>query len=135
MNRSRALRSALVSAVLVLLAGAAWLTFAPTGIGGATDYVTTRGNSMAPRFHTGDLAVIRPTEQYRVGDMVAYRSTLLNTVVLHRIIGRDGDRYVFKGDHNDFVDPTRPDRSQLVGKLWVRVPRAGVPLASVRRPS
>jgi signal peptidase I len=134
MNRSRALRSALVSAVLVLLAGAAWLTLAPTRVGGSTDYVTTHGTSMAPRFHTGDLALIRPADDYRVGDVVAYRSALLRTVVLHRIIGREGDRYVFKGDNNGFVDPTHPDRSQLVGKLWLRVPRAGVLLASVRRP-
>jgi hypothetical protein len=48
--------------------------------------------------------------------------------------GREGDRYVFKGDNNDFLDPTHPDRSQLVGKLWLRAPRAGVVLASVRQP-
>jgi signal peptidase I len=134
MNRSRALRSTLVSVVLVLLCAAAWLTFAPTRFGGSTEYVSTRGISMAPRFHTGDLALIRPSDDYRVGDVVAYRSTLLRTVILHRIIGRDGDRYVLKGDHNDFVDPTHPARSDLVGKLWLRVPHGGVVLSSLQRP-
>jgi signal peptidase I len=134
MNRSRALRSTLVSVILVLLCAAAWLTFAPTRFGGSTEYVSTRGISMAPRFHTGDLALIRPSDEYRVGDVVAYRSTLLRTVVLHRIIGRDGDRYVLKGDHNDFVDPTHPARADLVGKLWLRVPHGGVVLSSLQRP-
>jgi signal peptidase I len=133
-NRSRALRSGLISTVLVLLGVAAWLTLAPTRVGGSTDYVTTHGDSMAPRFHTGDLAVIRPSDDYRIGDVVAYRSTVLRTVVLHRIIGRAGDRYVFKGDHNDFVDPAHPDRSQLIGKLWFHVPRGGIVLSWLRMP-
>jgi signal peptidase I len=135
MTRSAALRPALASAGLVLLLGAAWLLFAPTRIGGSTDYVTTHGDSMAPRFHTGDLALIRRAEHYRIGDVVAYRDTLLHAVVLHRIIARDGDRYVFKGDHNDFVDPTRPGHADLIGRLWQRVPRGGVLLAWLRVPT
>jgi signal peptidase I len=127
-------RSSLVSGALVLLAAVAWLALAPTRIGGSTDYVTTTGDSMAPRFHTGDLALIRPADQYRVGDIVAYRSRVLNTVVLHRIIGRDGPRYVLKGDHNDFLDPTRPGAAELVGRLWLRVPRGGVVLAWLHIP-
>src|SRR4051795_4838182 len=133
-TRSRTLRSGLISTALVLLGTAAWLTLAPTRVGGSTDYVTTLGISMAPKFHTGDLAVIRPSEQYRIGDVVAYRSKLLRTVVLHRIIRRTGDRYVFKGDHNNFTDPEHPDRSELIGKLWFSVPRAGFALDLLRLP-
>ena len=35
---------------------------------------------------------------------------MLHVVVLHRIIAIKGDRYVLKGDNNDFVDP---DAAQL----------------------
>ncbi len=104
----------------------AWWYFAPTKIGGSTRYVVTKGISMEPRFHTGDLAIVRPTSQYRVGDIAAYWSTLLHTVALHRIIAIHGDHYTFKGDNNDFVDPTHPTRSQLLGKLWIHVPHGGV---------
>jgi hypothetical protein len=90
---------------------------------------------MEPRFHTGDLALIRSAARYRVGDVVAYRSRLLRTVVLHRIIGRRGDRYVFKGDNNDFVDPIGPRRSDLIGRLWLRVPRGGVVLGWLHAPA
>ena len=62
-----------------------WWYFAPTAIGGSTRYVVTSGVSMEPRFHTGDLALVRPAGQYKVGEIVAYWSTLLHTVVLHRI--------------------------------------------------
>ena len=80
---------------------------------------------MEPRFHTGDLAIVRPAANYRVGEIVAYWSTLLHTVVLHRIIARDGNSYVFKGDNNHFIDPVRPTRSELLGKLWMHVPHLG----------
>ena len=67
MTRPPHLRSWLLSATLVVLAVAAWLVLAPTQIGGETSYVTTSGISMAPRFHTGDLAVgpTRPALQGR----------------------------------------------------------------------
>jgi signal peptidase I len=113
----------------------AWIFLAPTSVGGSTSYVTTRGASMAPRFKTGDLAVVRRSDHYRVGQVVAYRSSVLRTVVMHRIIARKGDRYVFKGDANDFVDPGPPTRAQLIGALWVRVPAGGRALAWLRRPA
>lgn len=128
MTRFRFTRSALVTAGLLLLAAVAWLLLAPTRLGGSTDYVSTHGDSMAPRFHTGDLAVVRRARRYRVGDVVAYRSRLLHTVVLHRIVAVKRGHYVFKGDNNDFLDPVHPDRASLVGRLWLRVPRGGVVL-------
>lgn len=107
------------------MAGAAWLFFAPTRLGGPTTYVVTSGVSMQPRFHSGDLALVRPVEHYRIGMVVAYHSSLLKVVVLHRIVAIHGGRYTFKGDNNNFLDPVHPARSQLVGALWLRVPHGG----------
>ena len=69
--------------------------------------VTTHGVSMLPRFHTGDLAVIVPRASYHVGDIVGYHSPLLHITVLHRIVAEHGGLFTFKGDHNDFLDPSR----------------------------
>jgi len=96
--------------------------------------VTTSGVSMAPRFHSGDLAVVRPADDYKVGQIVAYRSAQLRTVVLHRIIAIKGDRYVFKGDNNDFIDPARPVRADLIGRLTLRVAHGGRILAWLHTP-
>lgn len=89
---------------------------------------------MEPRFHTGDLALVRPQASYRVGEIVAYHSNLLDTVVLHRIVARQGSLYVFKGDNNDFIDPRAVRRAELIGKLWVHIPHGGVVLAMVHTP-
>jgi signal peptidase I len=118
------------AAVLVVLyAGAAiW----PTALGGATTYVTTHGSSMEPSFHQGDLALVRRANHYEVGDVVAYRSATLHTTVLHRIVAHGPEGYTFKGDNNDFQDPDHPNESDLIGRLWVHVPKAGKALGALR---
>ena len=119
---------------LIVCVAAAWWYLAPTRIGGSTTYVATHGISMEPRFHTGDLAMVRPEATYKVGDVVAYHSDLLHTVVLHRIVARRGSLYIFKGDNNDFIDPAPVPRADLIGKLWLHVPHGGVALAMVHSP-
>lgn len=121
------------SAVVALVLATVWL-FWPSGLGGATTYVTTQGTSMEPRFHTGDLAVLTPASSYGVGDVVAYRSEALHTIVMHRIVSMDGDRFVTKGDNNGWVDRDHPTRDEILGRLFVRVPRGGQVIAALRSP-
>jgi signal peptidase I len=109
----------------VAVGAVAWYATAPSALGGSTEYSITSGVSMAPRFHSGDLAIVRTRSAYRVGDVVLYRSPVIHRPVLHRIIKIQDGRYFFKGDNNNFVDPGYATRSELVGKLWVRVPWAG----------
>ena len=122
-------------AIALALCASAWFFLAPPTVGGSTTYVFTDGTSMQPNFHTGDLVLVRPRSTYRVGDVVAYNNHMLGTVVLHRIVGRDGARYRFKGDNNNFVDPEHPTRDQLIGALWLHVPGAAKRLGPLRRPA
>ncbi|HEY2789636.1 MAG TPA: signal peptidase I [Gaiellales bacterium] len=116
--------------------GAGWFFLAPSALGGGTSYVVTDGVSMQPRFHTGDLAVVRPASDYRVGDIVAYRSRQLHVTVLHRIVAITADgRYIFRGDHNSWRDPERVTRAQLIGALWFAVPGLGGRLEQLRSPA
>src|SRR5205085_2617890 len=71
---------------------------------------------------------------YHVGDVVGYHSNAIHRDVLHRIIARHGDRFVFKGDNNDFLDPEQPAASQLFGRRWLVVPNAGSVLEQVHAP-
>lgn len=116
-----------------LILAAAWFALAPRAVGGSVSYVITSGTSMEPRVHEGDLVLVRPRDRYVVGQVVAYRSPTLGRVVLHRIVGRDGDRFVLKGDNNSWLDGDRPHRRALIGRLWVRVPAAGKVLGWPRR--
>lgn len=127
-------RPVLVTGILVALAATAWLFFAPPLMGGSTSYVITHGISMEPRFHTGDLALVRPAAQYTVGEIVAYHSSLLHEVVLHRIYAIHDGHYTFKGDNNHFLDPVHPTRSAIVGKLWLHLPDGGKWLSALHTP-
>jgi signal peptidase I len=122
------------SAVAFVVATLGWLLLAPSALGGSAVYVTTHGISMQPRFHTGDLAVLRPASDYRVGNVVAYDSKVMHTVVMHRIVAINDGRYTFKGDNNSWLDPEQPNRSQLLGKLAVRIPQGGVWLRRLTSP-
>ena len=132
--RPRRIRKILFSALGLIILGTAWFYFAPTQLGGSTTYVVTHGTSMEPHFHTGDLAIVRSQSNYHVGEVVAYHNHQLHTIVLHRIVGREGDRYLFKGDNNNFVDPEHPVASQLIGALWIHIPGVGLRLQSIRSP-
>ncbi|MGQ0833206.1 MAG: signal peptidase I [Microthrixaceae bacterium] len=119
-SRSRALAIGFVGLVVL-----GWVLLAPRALGGSSLYVTTYGSSMEPALHRGDLAVVRPQQTYRVGDIVAYRSAQLKTIVLHRIVDRDGARFVFKGDNNSWTDVERPTADALIGKMTMRLPGLG----------
>jgi signal peptidase I len=111
----------LVLAILALF----WVLFAPVQVGGRTLYSATVGDSMEPMFHAGDLAIVHRSSSYRVGDIVLYESAILHRPVLHRIIVIQNGHYFFKGDHNTFVDPGYATSDELLGKLWIHVPKAG----------
>lgn len=115
---------------LVLAAVLLW----PQRWGGTMTYDITRGASMQPAFRSGDLAVLRTSRTYRVGDVAAYRSRTLNTTVMHRIIRATPQGYSFRGDNNGFVDPDTVTEREMLGKLVVRVPGVGRVLAWLLKP-
>jgi len=126
-------RAASLSAVSALVLAAVWFLW-PADLGGGTTYVTTHGISMEPRFHTGDLAVLRSADSYAVGDVVAYRSELLHTIVMHRIVDGNAQGFVTQGDNNSWQDEDRPTEDDVLGRLLTRVPQGGKALAAVKSP-
>ena len=122
--------------VLALVVGVVgWIYFAPTQLGGSTSYMIIRGVSMQPSIHAGDLVIVRKQSDYPVGAVVAYRNTLDKQTVLHRVVARDGSRYVFKGDANLARDAFQPTESGLMGEKWIQLPYAGTALEWVQVPT
>ena len=122
--------------MLLVLVGLSmgWLTFAPTALGGSASYVITEGRSMLPAFVANGLVITRTRDDYQVGEVVAYHNQQLHAVVMHRIIGRDGDRYVLQGDNNDFIDSYRPNHAEIVGQKWIYWPSGGKYFMFLRSP-
>ncbi len=126
-------RRALVMVALLLLAAGGWWLW-PATLGGRTTYLVTQGVSMEPRFHSGDLALVRPASGYGVGDVVAYRSGTVHTVVMHRIVAVEDGHFRLRGDNNSWTDPDRVPRSDVIGRLVGHVPGGGDLLLRLRQP-
>ncbi|MEX1165196.1 MAG: signal peptidase I [Nitriliruptor sp.] len=118
-------RRSISSVVLILVLAVAWLQFGPAQLGGRATYVSTHGESMEPTYSASDLVVITRAADHRVGDVIAYRSELLDTVVLHRIVDEDADGFITQGDNNDWLDQDRPTDADILGTPRFHVPRAG----------
>jgi signal peptidase I len=127
--RRHPLRVAFTLSLIAVL----WLLFAPIAIGGQVAYVIINGNSMEPGMRRGDLAILRQASSYAVGDVVTYRHPEIGPVI-HRIIAREEARFVFQGDNNNFIDPYQPHADELIGRLWLHIPRVGTALAFLRQP-
>ncbi|WP_104524284.1 signal peptidase I [Blastococcus atacamensis] len=126
-------RVASTSAAVALVLATMWL-FWPASLGGGTTYLSTYGISMEPQFSAGDLAVLSEAGTYSVGDVVAYRSESLDTVVMHRIVAADADGFITQGDNNDFLDQDRPTQDEMLGSLFFRIPNGGHVLGTLTSP-
>lgn len=121
------------SAVALALAVVAFLAFAPTQLGGQTSYIIVNGNSMEPVYKRGDLVLVRDSDQYQVGDIVAYQHPDIGPVI-HRIIDVQDGLYLMQGDNNDWRDSYRPAQSDVLGEEWIHVPGVGAFLGRLRAP-
>jgi len=125
---------ALLLALWIALIAALWLFFAPVQAGGLATYVIIAGQSMEPKLHYGDLVVVHQASNYQVGDVVAYKNADLKHYVIHRIIGENLGRFLLKGDNNSWTDDYEPVQKEVLGKLWIHLPRFGSYMLALRKP-
>ena len=78
--------------------------------------ITARGSSMMPFIRDGDVVRITTTEstEVGVGDVVCYEKPP-GRLFLHRVIGRNGDGFVAKGDALAFTELV--ERAHVLGKV------------------
>ena len=119
---------------LVLFATCWWL-LAPTSLGGQNTYVVTDGVSMQPGLTEGDLVIARRPDDYEVGDVALYRSAILGVPVLHRIVEESADGFTLRGDNNSWLDPDRPQLSDMQGKQVATIPQFGTWLGRFWKPT
>jgi signal peptidase I len=137
-NRTRFFRNLrLTLAVLPLVGWALWLR--PEFLGGRADYIIVGGRSMLPTLRGGDLVIVQRKGVYRVDDVVAYHipdGVFQGRRIIHRIVGGDPvNGFVLRGDNNAEDDLWYPGQANIEGRLWLRVPSAGLLVAFARSPA
>lgn len=79
-------------------------------------------DSMKPNLSTGDLILVKETDSYKKGDVVVFQDG--NILVVHRIIGLDGEKITTQGDANG--TPDEPiEASAIKGKVTGHIPGVG----------
>ena len=121
------------AASALVLTVVSYLIFAPSACGDPMTYARVAGSSMTPRMQPGDLVIARKTDDYQLGEVVAYHNPDLG-LVMHRVIVDNRDRVIVKGDANTWVDSYQPRKSEIVGKLWLRIPNGASLLAWLKPP-
>lgn len=111
-----------------------WLAFAPAQAGGMASYIIVIGNSMEPNFHIGDLVIVHEEADYEIGDAVVYQNLELKNFVFHRIIAEQMGRFTLRGDNNSWTDTYMPSQEEVLGKLWLHIPKGGNVIQKIRTP-
>jgi len=120
-----------VGAIAALL-----FVFRPIGLGGTTGLVIVTGTSMAPAIASGDVAVVLRTDDYAVGDVIAYHPSAVPAGrIIHRIVGGDADAgFITRGDARTTEDPDRPVPAAIDGEVVTVLPGVGPVVAVLRDP-
>jgi signal peptidase len=130
----------LTGVVLLATALAAAALVLPVLRGEPSRLVIVSGHSMDPTFHTGDLVLAWPADEYHVGDVAPYRVPAGEPgeggLVIHRIVGGDArSGFVMQGDNNPAPDVWTPRPEDVIGRQVLLVPRVGELLAWLRQPA
>ena len=94
--------------------------------------VTVLSGSMEPEFFPGDVLIVQKRDDYQIGDIVTYQEE--NSYITHRIVEREGDRFLTRGDANNAPDSHPVNRSELYGKVKLIIPRVGNLLLFLKSP-
>ncbi len=93
-----------------------------------SNYVHYTGLSMYPTFHDPEFLLIDrpPFENFRLGDIVIFKSPLIETLVIHRIIRKLGSTFVTKGDNNNYIDAYPVPYEAIHGRAVGILTRKGI---------
>lgn len=78
--------------------------------------LTITSGSMQNEFQIGDIIIIKECEDYKVGDIITYNVND-DYLVTHRIIKREKNNFITKGDNNNTEDNIEITRENIEGKV------------------
>lgn len=84
-----------------------------TTIGGYGFLVVLTG-SMEPEIDSGELVIIKKEKNYIINDIITYIEN--NNFITHRIVEKQGEKIITKGDYNNNIDLSIKN-SQILGKV------------------
>ncbi len=128
-GRRHRLHDVLDLLILVLIGLAAWYLW-PASLGGSTRFIVVQGDSMEPRYHVGDVVMVKSHDHPHVGDVIVFSvpegEPGEGMLVVHRVhsIRPDGS-YETKGDNRSMPDNWTVRSEHILGEPQVTLPKFG----------
>lgn len=86
--------------------------------------IIIRSGSMEPIIKTGSIVFTKSENHYKTGDVITFNSEN-HSLVTHRIVESNNDKYTTKGDNNNTTDDYVVPRRAVKGKMLFTVPYIG----------
>ncbi|MFA5095307.1 MAG: signal peptidase I [Candidatus Paceibacterota bacterium] len=107
--------------------------------GGFKSYVVLSG-SMEPTIKTGSMIIVKPSEQYKIDDIVTFGPySKIKPPVTHRIVETRVQNgaivYITKGDANNSNDTREILGKDIIGKMYLKIPYVGYAVDVAKKPA
>ena len=108
-------------------------------IPGNIKFMIIQSGSMKPDIKTGSIVMVRPVDDYQIGDIVSFRKYNTNeTPITHRIndikIVDSETFYVTKDDLNNRPDRKLISQKEIIGKVLISIPYLGYLVHFAKKP-
>ena len=118
---------------------AALLIVSVLPITGNIKFFVVQSGSMEPVIKMGSVVMIKPENDYKVGDIITFgRYSRLKAPTTHRIYQIEDNEgepfYVTKGDANNAPDFRKIKKSQILGKVVFSIPYVGYAVDFAKKP-
>jgi len=114
---------------------ALFLIWSITPLSGDYKIFVVQSGSMMPTIKTGSLVFTRPEKTYKVGDIVTFGpNTKTQTPTTHRIVAEKDGKFTTRGDANNGPDLSAITSSDIIGKMYLKIPYVGYAVAAARQP-
>jgi signal peptidase I len=94
---------------------------------GSYKLYTVQSGSMEPAIKIGSLIISKQQSSYQPDDIITFKSK--NSTITHRLIEIQEDQYITQGDANDAPDPQSVKSDIVLGKVILKLPLIGKPIA------
>ncbi len=140
MTISRLLKISYYVLFAAIAAVALFLTVSALPITGNYKVKIVLSGSMEPEIKTGSIVVIRPADNYGIGDIITFgKDTKKDIPTTHRIIKTRvvGGKmlYTTKGDANNGPDGKEIRENEIAGKMMFSVPFLGYMIDFAKKPA
>ena len=115
------------------------LIFSVFPIAGNYKIFVVQSGSMAPAIKMGSLVVVKPAEDYKIGDIITFgpyskkRAPTTHRIYEIKVVGGQ-PVYITKGDANNAPDAREITKRDILGKVLFSIPYLGYAVAFAKKP-